>query len=157
MGSYILRRVLATIPVVAFVMLFVYSLLYVTPGDPAAILAGDQASQAEIEAIRTAHGKEGASELAVLFIHALRNASVPIVTVIGITLVISGAVVIDRAGLPTSIPSWGNIMAEGRALWQVKPNIAFFPAIFLSITVLAVNLLADGLRDAVDPRPAKRV
>lgn len=53
MGSYILRRILATIPVVAFVMLFVFSLLYITPGDPAAILAGDQATQAEIEAIRT--------------------------------------------------------------------------------------------------------
>lgn len=53
MGSYILRRILATIPVVVFVMLFVFSLLYITPGDPAAILAGDQATQAEIEAIRT--------------------------------------------------------------------------------------------------------
>lgn len=52
MTSYILRRLLATIPVVAFVMLFVFSLLYITPGDPAAILAGDQATQAEIEAIR---------------------------------------------------------------------------------------------------------
>lgn len=53
MGYYIVRRILATIPVVAFVMVFVFSLLYVTPGDPAAILAGDQATQEEIEAIRT--------------------------------------------------------------------------------------------------------
>lgn len=53
MASYILRRILATIPVVLFVMLFVFSLLYITPGDPAAILAGDQATQAELEAIRT--------------------------------------------------------------------------------------------------------
>ncbi len=43
-------------------------------------------------------------------------------------------------------------MAEGRALWQVKPFIVFFPAAFLSITVLAVNLVGDGLRDALDPR-----
>ena len=56
-----------------------------------------------------------------------------------------------------SSPSWGNIMAEGRALWQVKPYIVFFPAVFLSITVLAVNLLGDGLRDALDPRMAKRL
>jgi peptide/nickel transport system permease protein len=61
------------------------------------------------------------------------------------------------AGTPTSIPSWGNIMAEGRAIWQVKPYIVFFPAVFLSITVLAVNLLGDGLRDALDPRSAKRI
>ena len=61
------------------------------------------------------------------------------------------------AGTPPIIPSWGNIMAEGRALWQVKPYIVFFPAVFLSITVLAVNLLGDGLRDALDPRMAKRI
>ncbi len=61
------------------------------------------------------------------------------------------------AGTPPTIPSWGNIMAEGRALWQVKPFIVFFPAVFLSITVLAVNLLGDGLRDALDPRLAKRI
>ena len=46
---------------------------------------------------------------------------------------------------------------QGRALWQVKPYIVFFPAIFLSMTVLAVNLLGDGLRDALDPRMMKRL
>jgi peptide/nickel transport system permease protein len=60
------------------------------------------------------------------------------------------------AGTPPIIPSWGNIMAEGRALWQVRPYIVFFPAIFLSVTVLAVNMLGDGLRDALDPRQVKR-
>ncbi|TNC13045.1 ABC transporter permease [Methylobacterium terricola] len=59
------------------------------------------------------------------------------------------------AGVPPSTPSWGNIMAEGRALWQVKFYIILFPAIFLSLTVLAVNLVGDGLRDALDPRMAK--
>jgi peptide/nickel transport system permease protein len=61
------------------------------------------------------------------------------------------------AGTPPIVPSWGNIMAEGRALWQVKPYIVFFPAVFLCITVLSVNLLGDGLRDALDPRLAKRI
>jgi peptide/nickel transport system permease protein len=59
------------------------------------------------------------------------------------------------AGTPPNIPSWGNIMAEGRTLWQVKPFVVFFPAVFLSFTVLAVNLFGDGLRDALDPRSAK--
>ena len=59
------------------------------------------------------------------------------------------------AGTPPTIPSWGNIMAEGRALWQVKPYVVFFPAIFLSLTVLAVNLVGDGLRDWLDPRSGK--
>jgi peptide/nickel transport system permease protein len=61
------------------------------------------------------------------------------------------------AGTPTTIPSWGNIMAEGKAIWQVKPYVVFFPAVFLSVTVLAVNLLGDGLRDMLDPRAAKRI
>ena len=61
------------------------------------------------------------------------------------------------AGTPPTVPSWGNIMAEGRALWQIKPFIVFFPAVFLSVTVLAVNLVGDGLRDALDPRLAKRL
>ncbi len=61
------------------------------------------------------------------------------------------------AGTPPTIPSWGNIMAEGRSIWQVKPYIVFFPAVFLSVTVLSVNLMGDGLRDALDPRMAKNI
>ena len=56
MSSYIARRILSTVPVVLFVMLFVFSLLYLAPGDPAAILAGDQATQEDIENIRTELG-----------------------------------------------------------------------------------------------------
>src|ERR1700732_1428339 len=56
MVSYILRRVLATVPVMAIVALFVFSLLYIAPGDPAAIIAGDQATPADIERIRQGLG-----------------------------------------------------------------------------------------------------
>jgi peptide/nickel transport system permease protein len=60
------------------------------------------------------------------------------------------------AGTPPTIRP-GAISWPKRALWQVKPYIVFFPAAFLSVTVLAVNLLGDGLRDALDPRMAKRL
>jgi peptide/nickel transport system permease protein len=56
------------------------------------------------------------------------------------------------AGTPPNIPSWGNIMAEGREYFQTAPWMIMFPGIMLSITVLAVNLLGDGLRDSLDPR-----
>src|SRR6202790_3808085 len=56
MLSYILRRILSTMPVMAIVALFVFSLLYIAPGDPAAIIAGDQASPGDIERIRQALG-----------------------------------------------------------------------------------------------------
>ena len=56
------------------------------------------------------------------------------------------------AGVPPSNPTWGNIIAEGRALYQIAPNMILFAALFLAVTVLALNILADGLRDALDPK-----
>ena len=93
--------------------------------------------------------------------HILPNTLAPLM--VNATFICASAMIIEAslsfigAGTPPIIPSWGNIMAEGRALWQVKPYIVFFPAVFLSITVLSVNLLGDGLRDALDPRLAKRL
>jgi peptide/nickel transport system permease protein len=93
--------------------------------------------------------------------HILPNTLAPLM--VNATFICASAMITEAAlsfigaGTPPIIPSWGNIMAEGRALWQVKPYIVFFPAIFLSITVLSVNLLGDGLRDALDPRLAKRL
>jgi len=91
--------------------------------------------------------------------HILPNTLAPLL--VQATYVCASAMIVEAilsfigAGTPPTIPSWGNIMAEGRALWQVKPFIVFFPAAFLSLTVLAVNLVGDGLRDALDPRMAK--
>ena len=105
-----------------------------------------------------ASGSRGPS---IIFRHILPN-TLPSLTVQA-TYICASAMIIEAilsfigAGVPPQTPSWGNIMAEGRALWQVKPHIVFFPAIFLSVTVLAVNLLGDGLRDALDPRMAKRI
>ncbi|HXW27144.1 MAG TPA: ABC transporter permease [Xanthobacteraceae bacterium] len=93
--------------------------------------------------------------------HILPNTLAPMT--VQATYICASAMIIEAilsfigAGTPPTIPSWGNIMAEGRALWQVKPFIIFFPALFLSVTVLAVNLLGDGLRDALDPRMAKEI
>ena len=56
MLTYVLRRILATIPVMAVVALFVFSLLYIAPGDPAAVIAGDQASPADVARIRATLG-----------------------------------------------------------------------------------------------------
>ncbi len=93
--------------------------------------------------------------------HILPNTLAPITVqatyVCGAAMITEAILSFIGAGTPPIIPSWGNIMAEGRALWQVKPYIVFFPAIFLSVTVLSINLLGDGLRDALDPRMAKRL
>src|ERR1700737_4377448 len=56
MLTYVIRRILATVPVMAIVALFVFSLLYIAPGDPAAVIAGDQATPADVERIRASLG-----------------------------------------------------------------------------------------------------
>jgi peptide/nickel transport system permease protein len=60
-------------------------------------------------------------------------------------------------GLPPDVPTWGNVMAEGRAQFTEYPHNIFFPGLFLALTVLAVNMLGDGLRDTLDPKMAKRL
>lgn len=103
----------------------------------------------------------GSSAPKIMVRHILPNVLDPIVvqaTFIGASAIVTEAILsFIGVGTPPSIPSWGNIMAEGRALWQVKPFIVFFPSIFLCICVLAVNLLGDGLRDMLDPRLARRL
>ncbi len=97
----------------------------------------------------------------IIFKHILPNTLAPLT--VQATYICASAMITEAilsfigAGTPPIVPSWGNIMAEGRALWQVAPYIVFIPAAFLSVTVLAVNLLGDGLRDALDPRLAKRI
>ncbi|MDD9721872.1 ABC transporter permease [Sulfitobacter sp. PR48] len=60
------------------------------------------------------------------------------------------------AGINPETPSWGNIMAEGRIYFQINPGIVLWPGLVVSITILSINLLGDAVRDALDPRMAKR-
>lgn len=103
----------------------------------------------------------GASRTRVIFKHIFPNTiaalTVQATYICGVAILAEASLSFIGAGVPPSIPSWGNIMAEGRALWQIKPHLIAFPALFLSITILAINMLGDGLRDAVDPRMAKRI
>jgi len=98
----------------------------------------------------------GASTPRIIFRHILPNSLSPLI--VQATYICAAAMVTEAvlsfigAGTPPITPSWGNIMAEGRTLWQLKFYIVLIPAAFLSATVLAVNLLGDGLRDALDPR-----
>ncbi len=93
--------------------------------------------------------------------HILPNTIAPLV-VMG-TFIAAAAILIEAilsflgVGLPPDIPTWGNVMAEGRSQFNEYPHNIFFPGIFLAVTVLAVNILGDGLRDTLDPKMAKRV
>ena len=103
----------------------------------------------------------GSSLPKILIKHILPNTVAPLI--VQATFVCASAVVIEAilsflgAGTPPEIPSWGNVMAEGRIYFQTAPWILFFPGVLLAITVLAVNILGDGLRDSLDPRIARRL
>jgi len=93
--------------------------------------------------------------------HVLPNIVAPLL--VQATYVCASAMITEAilsfigAGTPPNIPSWGNIMAEGRSMFGLANYLILFPGICLSLTVLAVNLLGDGLRDALDPRLARRM
>jgi len=98
----------------------------------------------------------GTRQLRLLSRHILPNTLAPVLvqgTYITASAMITEAVLsFIGAGTPTDIPSWGNMMAEGRQVFPIAPYIIIFPGIFLALTVLAVNMVGDGLRDALDPR-----
>jgi peptide/nickel transport system permease protein len=97
----------------------------------------------------------------ILVRHILPNTIAPLM--VQATYIFASAMIIEAvlsfigAGTPPTIPSWGNILAEGRSVFQVAFHVILFPGLFLSATVLAVNLLGDGLRDALDPRFARQL
>ena len=97
----------------------------------------------------------------ILFRHILPNTFAPLM--VQATYVCAAAVIVEAllsflgAGTPPEIPSWGNMMAEGRVYFQIKPWMLFYPGICLAVMVLFVNLLGDGLRDTLDPRIARRM
>lgn len=103
----------------------------------------------------------GASRTRVVLRHVFPNTvaalTVQATYICGVAILAEATLSFIGAGVPSSTPSWGNIMAEGRALWQIKPYLIAIPAVFLSVTILAINMLGDGLRDAIDPRMAKRM
>jgi peptide/nickel transport system permease protein len=96
-----------------------------------------------------------------MFRHILPNTIAPLI--VQGTFLAAAAILTEAAlsflgiGIPPEIPSWGNIMAEGRTLFRVFPHNILYPGIFLALTVLAINIMGDGLRDTLDPKMSKKV
>ena len=97
----------------------------------------------------------------ILFGHILPNCMAPLIVqgtfTCAFAILVEAVLSFLGVGLPPDIPTWGNIMAEGRVQFVSFPHNVFFPGVFLAVTVLAVNILGDGLRDTLDPKMAKRV
>ena len=103
----------------------------------------------------------GTSTPRIMFGHILPNTVAPLLVqgtyICAFAILLEAILSFLGVGLPPDIPTWGNIMAEGRVQFVAYPHNVFFPGVFLALTVLAVNVLGDGLRDTLDPKMAKRV
>jgi peptide/nickel transport system permease protein len=93
--------------------------------------------------------------------HILPNTLAPLI--VQATYIAASAVLVESylsflgVGTPPEIPSWGNIIAEGRLYVQIAFWNILFPSVFLALMVLSINILGDGLRDMLDPRLARRL
>ncbi|MFO1110905.1 MAG: ABC transporter permease [Bradyrhizobium sp.] len=103
----------------------------------------------------------GTSTPKLLWRHVLPNTTAPMI--VQGTFICASAILIEAIlsflgiGVPPEVPTWGNIMAAGREVFSLFPHNIIYPGVFLAMTILAVNILGDGLRDTLDPKMAKRV
>jgi peptide/nickel transport system permease protein len=88
--------------------------------------------------------------------HLMPNTMPPLI--VQGTYICASAIMIEAilsfigAGMSTEVPTWGNIIAEGRLYFQLRPGVVLWPGLVLSVTILCINLLGDAARDVLDPR-----
>ena len=106
--------------------------------------------QEYIEAARS----QGASELHIIFSHVIPNSMAPIL--VQATMRVASAIIsassLSFLGLGAPAPEWGGMLSEGRNFIGTNVNMTLFPGLAIMITVLSINLIGDGIRDAMDPR-----
>ncbi|MEO0248820.1 MAG: ABC transporter permease [candidate division WOR-3 bacterium] len=113
--------------------------------------------QTFIEAVRAV----GAPTWRILLVHIAPNTLAPVL--VQVTFIFAGAIMTEAslsflgAGSPPHIPSWGNLISQGRDYLQIALWMILFPGLFLGLTVLAVNLVGDAIRDALDPKLRRRL
>lgn len=101
----------------------------------------------------------GTKELRILLRHVFPNVLSPIM--VAATLGVANAILTESAlsflglGFPSDFPTWGRLLYDGKDFLQMLPFLVFWPGLFISLTVLSVNFIGDGLRDALDPRLRK--
>jgi peptide/nickel transport system permease protein len=103
----------------------------------------------------------GTPPVKLIWRHILPNTIAPMI--VQGTFICASAILVEAIlsflgiGISSETPTWGNVMAEGRQVFRIYQHCIVYPGIMLALTVLAVNMLGDGLRDTLDPKLAKRV
>lgn len=123
------------------------------------VVRGTVLSARETEYV-TAARVSGARDTAIMFKHILPNVLPPVIVLA--TLGIAGAIILGSTlsflglGIKPPTAEWGNMLSDGRSMMRNFWWVSFFPGLAIMLTVLAINLLGDGLRDALDPRMRRR-
>ena len=161
--------ILYSLPFTIFVILLMvlfgrnFILLFIAIGavewlTMARITRGQTLSLKQAEFIEAARAL-GYSHSRVLFRHILPNLLGPVIVYATLTVpaVMLLEAVLSFLGLGVQAPmsSWGSLIKEGSEKMEIAPWLIFFPGLFFSLTLLALNFLGDGLRDALDPKAAK--
>ncbi len=121
----------------------------------ARVVRGEVLSVKEQEFV-TAAASIGTKQYRILLRHILPNVLSPIM--VAATLGVAGAILTESAlsflglGFPSDFPTWGRILFDGKDFLTLTPSLVFWPGLFISLTVLSINFIGDGLRDALDPR-----
>lgn len=124
----------------------------------ARLVRGEVLSVKEREFVVAAHSL-GASDLSILRQHILPNVLSPVI--VAATFAIASAILTESAlsflglGFPPDFPTWGRLLFDGKDYLTLTPALVLWPGIMISLTVLCVNFIGDGLRDALDPRLRK--
>src|SRR5688572_1179685 len=98
----------------------------------------------------------GSSRASQMFRHILPNVMSPII--VAATLGVGAAIITESAlsflglGFPSDVPTWGSMLYEAKDRFEIAPHEAIFPGTMIFLTVLSINYIGDGLRDALDPR-----
>lgn len=102
----------------------------------------------------------GAGESRILSRHVFPNILSPVI--VAATLGVANAILTESAlsflglGFPSDFPTWGRLLYDGKDFLMLTPALVFWPGLFISLTVLSINFVGDGLRDALDPRIRKK-
>ena len=142
-------------PEAGIFMLIVFVIGVTSWMNTARIVRGDVLGIKEREFVLAAHSM-GVRRRKIIFRHILPNVLSPIM--VSATLGIANAIITESAlsflglGFPPDFPTWGRLLYDGTNFIQITPSRVIWPGLFIALTVLSVNYIGDGLRDALDPR-----
>ncbi|MDP7518079.1 MAG: ABC transporter permease [Arenicellales bacterium] len=142
-------------PEAGIFMLIVFVIGVTSWMNTARIVRGDVLGIKEREFVLAAHSI-GVRRRKIIFRHILPNVLSPIM--VSATLGIANAIITESAlsflglGFPPDFPTWGRLLYDGTNFIQITPSRVIWPGLFIALTVLSVNYIGDGLRDALDPR-----